>query len=191
MRFTGRRLTLTGALACGLAGLSVATLLAQQNAPFRSVTNTISLFATVTDAQNRLVPDLVQGDFEIFDNDKAQALLVFNQETLPIRVVMMLDTSASMTATIALLKKPATVSAEALPDTHDLTLTTDRGGDVVARTAIAHCRDQDRPATAPRLMRSMKALRCSTRWRAQSHRLPTGRPSGHMARRVTVVRAPK
>ncbi len=105
MRFSGRRLALAGGLACGLAGLSVATLLAQQNAPFRSATNTISLFATVTDAQNRLVPDLTQGDFDVFDNDKSQPLLVFNQETLPIRVVMMLDTSGSMTGSIALLKK--------------------------------------------------------------------------------------
>lgn len=105
MRFSGRRLALAGGLACGLAGASVATLLAQQNTPFRSATNTISLFATVTDAQNRLVPDLTQGDFDVLDNDKSQPLLVFNQETLPIRVVMMLDTSASMTGSIALLKK--------------------------------------------------------------------------------------
>jgi Ca-activated chloride channel family protein len=67
----------------------------------------VSLFATVTDAQNRLVPDLVQEDFAVFDNDKLQQLLVFSNEPLPVTVVVMLDTSGSMTGSIALLKQAA------------------------------------------------------------------------------------
>ena len=35
-------------------------------------TRTVALYATVTDAQKRLVPDLDQHDFEILDNDKPQ-----------------------------------------------------------------------------------------------------------------------
>ncbi len=81
--------------------------LAAQEPTFRLSTQIVSLFATVTDAQNRLVPDLVQEDFEVFDNDKPQKLLVFNSDTLPVSVVVMLDTSGSMTATIALLKQAA------------------------------------------------------------------------------------
>jgi Ca-activated chloride channel family protein len=67
----------------------------------------VSLFATVTDAQNRLVPDLTKDDFQVFDNDKPQQLLVFQNENQPITVVVMLDTSASMTASIGLLKAAA------------------------------------------------------------------------------------
>jgi Ca-activated chloride channel family protein len=67
----------------------------------------VSVFATVTDAQNRLVPDLTQDEFQVLDNDKPQELLVFRSETQPITVVVMLDTSASMTGSIALLKAAA------------------------------------------------------------------------------------
>ena len=84
-----------------------APLAAQQGPTFRSGTQVVSLFATVLDAENRLVPDLTQGDFEVFDNDKPQPLIVFNNENLPITAVVMLDTSGSMTATISLLKAGA------------------------------------------------------------------------------------
>ena len=94
------------------AGALIATLaagvpLAAQQPTFRASTQVVSVFATVTDAQNRLVPELTQGDFQIFDNDKLQNLLVFQSENQPITVVVMLDTSGSMTASIALLKKAA------------------------------------------------------------------------------------
>src|SRR5215203_5193364 len=88
-------------------GTLVATALAlvpltAQQPTFRSSTQVVSLFSTVTDAQNRLVPDLTQDDFQVFDNDKPQKLLVFQNENQPITVVVMLDTSGSMTASIAL-----------------------------------------------------------------------------------------
>jgi Ca-activated chloride channel family protein len=92
------------ALAALAAGIPVA---AQQGPTFRSGTQVVSLFATVFDAQNRLVPDLTEADFEVFDNEKPQPLAIFRNENLPISVVVMLDTSGSMTATIALLKQAA------------------------------------------------------------------------------------
>jgi Ca-activated chloride channel family protein len=64
----------------------------------------VSVFATVTDAQKRLVPDLVQDDFEIFDNEKPQPIIFFQNEIQPISVVLMLDTSGSMTLTLDLLR---------------------------------------------------------------------------------------
>ncbi len=79
----------------------------QQKPTFGIGTQTVSVFATVTDAQNRLVPDLVEADFEILDNDKVQALTLFESEVRPITVVVMLDTSASMTSAISLLKTAA------------------------------------------------------------------------------------
>jgi Ca-activated chloride channel family protein len=91
-----------------LAGVaSAAVPLVAQQPTFRSSTQVVSLFATVTDAQNRLVPDLTQDEFQVLDNDRPQQLTVFRSENQPITVVVMLDTSASMTGSIALLKAAA------------------------------------------------------------------------------------
>ena len=96
-------------VAAALVGVYVLTPLAAQQTPtFKSGTGLIvSLFATVVDVQNRLVPDLAKDEFEVFDNDKPQPITVFANETQPITVVVMLDTSGSMTGTIALLKAAA------------------------------------------------------------------------------------
>jgi len=94
-----------GAFVAGALGLG-GTLAAQQPT-FRASTQIVSLFATVTDAQNRLVPELTKDDFTVLDNDKPQELLVFQSENQPITVVVMLDTSGSMTGSIALLKAAA------------------------------------------------------------------------------------
>lgn len=88
--------------------LAVVPILAQdQQAPvFRSGTKVVSLYATVTDG-GRLVPNLEQGDFEVLDDGKPQKLTVFSSEVLPITVVVMLDTSGSMTDNIPMLKAGA------------------------------------------------------------------------------------
>lgn len=78
-----------------------------QQPTFRTGTRTVALYATVTDAQKRLVPDLKQDDFQIFDNEKPQALDLFVNEVQPITVVVMLDTSASMTGNLKLLAQAA------------------------------------------------------------------------------------
>ena len=78
-----------------------------QQPTFRTGTRTVALYATVIDAQKRLVPDLTQDDFQIFDNDKPQALELFINEVQPITVVVMLDTSASMTGNLKLLEQAA------------------------------------------------------------------------------------
>jgi hypothetical protein len=41
--------------------------------------------------------DLTKEDFEVFDNEKPQALTYFDNSIHPITVVVMLDTSGSMT----------------------------------------------------------------------------------------------
>ena len=93
-----------------VAGLAVAAIvsvvtLAQQPPTFKTGTQVVSLFATVVDAQKRLVPGLLQEEFEVFDNEKAQPIVYFDNNVQPITVVVMLDTSGSMTLTIDLLKQ--------------------------------------------------------------------------------------
>lgn len=83
-------------------------LSAQPSTPtFKSGTKVVSLFATVTDAQRRLVPDLAQDDFEVYDNDKLQPIVLFDNKIQPITVVVLLDTSLSMTGSIKLLQEAA------------------------------------------------------------------------------------
>ncbi len=94
--------------AVALAAAMSMALAAQQQAPtFKSGTQVVSLFVTVQDVQKRLVPELVQADFDIFDNEKPQPLAYFDNSIHPINVVVMLDTSGSMTLTIDLLKQAA------------------------------------------------------------------------------------
>jgi Ca-activated chloride channel family protein len=86
-----------------------ATVLASQGDPpiFRSATQLVPVYATVLDAQGRLVPDLTRDDFQVLDNGKVQQIVQFSTETQPITAVVMLDTSASMTANLELLKRSA------------------------------------------------------------------------------------
>ncbi len=93
--------------AVALAAVLSAALAAQQPPTFKAGTQVVSIFATVTDAQKRLVSGLTQDDFSVFDNEKPQPLVYFDNSIHPINVVVMLDTSGSMTLTIDLLKQAA------------------------------------------------------------------------------------
>ena len=99
---------IAGAAALAVAMSMSMVLAAQQQAPtFKSGTQIVSLFVTVQDLQKRLVPSLVQADFDVFDNEKTQPIVYFDNSIRPINVVVMLDTSGSMTLTIDLLKQAA------------------------------------------------------------------------------------
>jgi Ca-activated chloride channel family protein len=74
---------------------------------FKSSTNTVALYATVTDTDKRLVADLVEEDFEIYDNAKLQTITSFDNKPLPITVIVMLDSSGSMTLALDMVKRAA------------------------------------------------------------------------------------
>jgi Ca-activated chloride channel family protein len=98
----------TARLAAVVVGTVVAgggLLGAQQQPSFRSGTQFVPLFTTVTDAQGRLVPDLDKEQFTILDNGKPQNISVFENQTQPFTAVVMLDFSASMTANLDRLKQ--------------------------------------------------------------------------------------
>lgn len=80
------------------------TPLAGAQQVFRAGAQTVPIYSTVVDRDGRLVPDLVREDFEIYDDGKLQELTLFKSDVQPITVVVMLDTSGSMTANIDLLK---------------------------------------------------------------------------------------
>jgi VWFA-related protein len=100
-------LALTGAVSAS-AQQRGATPQPPQGPTFRSGSGLIvSMFTTVIDATQHLVPGLTIDDFEILDNEKPQEIVVFDNSVQPITVVVMLDTSGSMTLLIDLLKRAA------------------------------------------------------------------------------------
>jgi Ca-activated chloride channel homolog len=87
---------LTGAL-FALDPFREAAVVSAEPPQFKSGTLTVPLYATVTDAEKRLVPDLEQDDFEVYDNGQRQRITLFDNKTTPVAVVVMLDSSGSMT----------------------------------------------------------------------------------------------
>ena len=84
------------------------TLLAEQQQPtFKSGARTVAVYATVSDDQGRLVPDLTREDFEVLDNGQPQRITVFDSDIQPITVVMMLDRSESMRRNFTLVEAAA------------------------------------------------------------------------------------
>jgi Ca-activated chloride channel family protein len=73
-------------------------------AQFRSTTHTVRLAVTVLDSEQRLVPDLLREDFEVYDNGKLQTVTTFDNKLTPFTAVLMLDTSGSMTLALDLVK---------------------------------------------------------------------------------------
>jgi Ca-activated chloride channel family protein len=102
------------AVAVALVTLGAGTPLArrgdaarEQQPTFRSGVRTVPVYATAFDGNGRLVPDLEQDDFEILDNGKPVTIASYSNEPQPFTVVVMLDTSASMTGHLKLLNQAA------------------------------------------------------------------------------------
>ena len=97
-----------GPVACFVVALvSVERASTQEQPLYRSGVRTVPIYATVVNAVGRLVPDLNETDFSIVDNGKPTAVTVFSREPQPFSAVVMLDTSASMTANLLRLKAAA------------------------------------------------------------------------------------
>jgi VWFA-related protein len=90
----------------GLVGVGVALAAAPQTT-FRTGNRTVAVYATVTDLQGRLVPDLVRDDFEVEDDNRRQTLTVFANDIQPITIVVLLDSSWSMEGNFDLVRRSA------------------------------------------------------------------------------------
>jgi Ca-activated chloride channel family protein len=93
--------------ALAIAALALVAPLAAQGQKIKVTTESVPVYVTVTDAEKRLVPDLVIDDFEILDNTKPQTINVFENKPVPITTVVMLDTSGSITASLGFVKEGA------------------------------------------------------------------------------------
>jgi Ca-activated chloride channel family protein len=65
---------------------------------YRSGVDMVALAVTVEQADGSFVPDLYREDFRVFDGGVQQDVSVFRGGEVPIDLVLLLDTSASMTA---------------------------------------------------------------------------------------------
>jgi VWFA-related protein len=97
------RIVASTALAIGVATLG----LTAQQPTFRATEESVRVFVTVTDRDGKLVTTLSQADFEIRDEGKPQPITLFDNTPQPIRLVVMLDVSGSMTGNLPLLRAGA------------------------------------------------------------------------------------
>src|SRR5918996_2298096 len=85
-----------------------------QPATFRSATELVSLNVSVTGQDAKPVSDLAADQFQIFEDGIPQQLKFFSPGELPLDVVILLDTSASMTGSMELVQQAAIRFAKSL-----------------------------------------------------------------------------
>ena len=68
----------------------------QDKYQFRVTVDLISLNVTVVDTRNRFITELFRENFSVYEDGVKQEISVFSQEDLPLRMVLLVDTSASM-----------------------------------------------------------------------------------------------
>jgi Ca-activated chloride channel family protein len=72
---------------------------------FRSSSDIVPLFVTVTDGQGRLVAGLTREDFQIFDNGAPQTVALFDSIPQPISLIALLDLSGSMAENLPIVRR--------------------------------------------------------------------------------------
>jgi VWFA-related protein len=99
------------------ATADIAGTRAGQQPVFRTGSDLVRVFVTVTDRDGRLVPGLTQDKFEIRDEGQPQPIAQFDNRPQPIRLIVMLDVSGSMAGNLPLLRaSTAQLFARLLPD---------------------------------------------------------------------------
>jgi Ca-activated chloride channel family protein len=86
------------------ASLATAQTPGPQGSVFRAGADTVPVFVTVTGKSGRLVPDLGRADFQIFDNGKPQPVSTFDNTPQPVRLIVLVDVSGSMSGNLELLR---------------------------------------------------------------------------------------
>src|SRR5687768_17175362 len=102
-----------------LAAAALALLAAHAGAQsvFRGGTDLVALQVTVVDGQRRYVPDLRQEDFAVFEDGRPQAIELFAASAVPLDLMLLVDSSSSMTSRIPIVRRAAANLIRALgPD---------------------------------------------------------------------------
>ncbi len=75
--------------------------------PFLGRTDLVPIYATVSDAEGRLVTDLTPEEFEVHDNGRRQEIALFSRSPQPITAVVMLDRSGSVMSQLEVVQHAA------------------------------------------------------------------------------------
>ena len=89
-----------------LLAAALAIHLSAQQTVFRTESQTVNVYATVTDKE-RLVTDLKQENFQVFDNGRPQPVTVFDNSPRAIRLIVLIDVSSSMSGNLPILREAA------------------------------------------------------------------------------------
>jgi len=95
---------LASAMVAGCLAVSALGAATGQQPVFRSSSDAVRVFVTVTDRDGRLVTTLAQDAFEVRDEGKPQPITLFDNTPQPVRLVIMLDVSGSMAGNLPLLR---------------------------------------------------------------------------------------
>jgi len=93
---------------CALGALLACVSSTWLYAQFRSDTRLVVLHASVTDRKGRLLTNLNEGAFHVFENGQPQQVKIFRREDVPVSLGLIIDDSGSMSS------KRARVEAAAL-----------------------------------------------------------------------------
>ncbi len=108
------RVVIVATLVVGLALATVVLALSQspidnqdQRPRYQVSVDMVSLSLTAFDEKQRLVTDLEQDEFKIYEDGVLQDVKIFSKENLPLRLVILLDTSSSMRMKMDMAKEAA------------------------------------------------------------------------------------
>ncbi|MCC7007530.1 MAG: VWA domain-containing protein [Acidobacteria bacterium] len=168
-------------LASSLTVAGLAMTAAQAQAPlFRATSEMVPVFVTVTDRDNRLVTTLTREQFTVLDNGRAQPLTMFDNSPQPVRLILMLDMSGSMTGNLPILREASAQLFSRLRPDDDVRL-----GTFGNRIEITDVFTNDRAALLAALPREVEPNAPTPLWRAVDQAIGTfGNESG---RRVVLV----
>jgi VWFA-related protein len=92
--------TFVVALICGVGQFASSSV---QQSDLRADVNLVSIYFAVRDKREKLVTDLAQNDFKVFEDGRPQEISFFAHHTdLPMNVGVLLDTSTSLARTLGL-----------------------------------------------------------------------------------------
>ena len=79
----------------------------QTSAPFRTAVDVVTVDVTVTDAAGRMLPDLERDEFVVFEDNRPQTIMLFQNVSVPLTVSLLIDSSASMQESLPVAKEAA------------------------------------------------------------------------------------
>lgn len=166
-----------------LAALGVLSLLslptngqAAADDVLRIDTNLVNLFFTALDRDNRLITNLTRDDLQVFEDGKAQKILLFQAETnRPLNVAILVDISGSQKTTLELEKTTIRAFVESVLQNRD---------DKVALVSFAADPFLEQPLTSnlsatQQAIEQVKTIRGAIGYQGSGTILPVGtKPAG-------------